>query len=137
MAITPINGRSGRCQFNAVNLNLGEFSAIFSTVTGEITGFEDQQGDGRTPVNRTDGNDDFKATVQGKIDTGSMPSVTFKQGTILTNVKLFLDKNVAPRWCGSSRCIVRQITYHTKEEDPAQGFTIEIENAGGVITHPT
>ena len=138
--IVPISGRAGRTEAAGVRWNFDDCEVEFSTVTGEITGFEDQQGDGRTPTNRADGNDDFKGTISGFIDTtapGGMPSTTFKQGSMLTNLKIFLDKAVIPRFCGSGRVIVRSVRYHPKQTDPAQRITITFENAGGQITHPT
>lgn len=140
MAVTPINGRSGRVYVNGTNFNFDDCNVVFSTTTGTITGFEDQGGDGRTPEARTDGNDDCKGTISGPIDTAQMPASAaqpFKQGQILTNLRIYLDKNVVARWGGTTRAIIRQVTYHPKQSDPAQRVTIEFENAAGTITHPT
>lgn len=139
--ITPINGRMARASFNGQVLNFDDCNVIFSTTTGEITGVEDQNAPtGRVPVRRTDGTDDFKGCVSGFIDAAIMPASAaqpFTQGAILTNIKIFLDKNTAARWAGTTRAIVRQVTYHPKQTDVAQRVSIEIENAGGTITHPT
>jgi hypothetical protein len=136
--VTPISGRSGRVQNNGVNWNFDDCNVVISTTTGTITGFEDQNPiTGRTAENRSDGNDDFRGTISGPISATAMPAPTFTKGQILTNLKIFLDKNVAPRFAGSTRVIVRQVTYHPKQSDPAQRVTIEIENAGGDITDPT
>ncbi len=138
--VTPISGRSGRFKAGAApgtNYNFDDCNVVFSTTTGECTTFEDQDpATGRTAVNRADGNDDFKGTVSGPLDTTQMPGANFKQGSILTTVQIFLDKAVAARYCGSSRVICRQITYHPKQSEPVQRVTIELENAGGIITHP-
>lgn len=136
--VRPISGRSGRVSVNGVNWNFDDWQGTISTTTGTITGFEDQNtATGRTSENRSDGNDDFKATIHGFINADQMPFLQFQQGTILTSLKCVLDKAVVGRFCGTDRAIVRQIVYHGKQGDPAQAVTIEVENAGGTITHPS
>lgn len=145
MPVTPISGRSGRVQNNGTNWNFDDWQGTISTVTGTITGFEDQNPvTGRTAENRSDGNDNLKATIHGFIDTGLMPSRgvqtpnnnNFIQGSRLTNLLLVLDKSVVGRAITTGKAIVRQIVYHAKQADPAQAVTMEVENAGGIIVHP-
>jgi hypothetical protein len=136
MGVTAINGRMGRVQTNGTNWNFDDCNVKIFTTTGKTTGFEDQAGNGRTPENRTSGNDDITGSISGFIDSASMPGVTFTQGAILTNLKIFLDKNTAARWAGSTNVIIASVTYHPKQADPAQRVTIEFENAGGVINNP-
>jgi hypothetical protein len=136
--VVPVSGRAGRVQVLGANWQFDDCNVVFSTTTGTTTGFEDQNPiTGRTPENRSDGNDDFKGSISGPLNAIQMPSTVFVQGAILKNLFIWLDKNVAPRFCGSTRVIVRQVTYHPKQSDPAQRVTIEFENAGGDITHPT
>lgn len=140
MAVTQISGRAGRFQINAVNFNIDKEDVTISTTTGEITGFEDQGGDGRTPVNRGDGNDDLVGTIEGPVDSAAMPASSaqpIKQGSILTNVKFYLDKNVAPRYAGTTRAIVESIQYTVDQKGVATRYRAQIKNAGGTITNPT
>lgn len=148
--ITPINGRSGRIQFNGTNLNVDDINATFSTDEVKVTGFEDQQADGRTPTGRTDGVDDFTATLSGYINTtavgatAGMPAATavdllargLVQGAIVTAVRVYLDKAVLNRWAGCTRCQIFRVNYMTKVTDGWK-YSMEVKCAGGVITHPT
>ena len=156
--ITAINGRSGRMQLGGVNLNIDDCNVSFVTDEVRITGFEDQQtglgglpNDGRTPVGRTDGLDDFSGTLSGYVNAAAMPAtranaawntpagsavVGLVQGAIVQAVKLFLDKAVAPRFCGCTQCIITRINYMTKVNDGWK-YSIEVKSAGGVITHPS
>lgn len=142
---------------NGVNLNIDDCNVSFVTNDVVVTGFEDQQtgqgglpNDGRTPTGRTDGVDDFSGTLSGYVNSAAMPSslanaswdtpagaaaVGLVQGGIVAAVKLFLDKSVAARWCGCTRCIITRVNYMTKVND-AWKYSIEVKCAGGVITHP-
>ena len=143
MSVVPISGRAGRVQVNGTNLNFDDCNVKFITTLGEITGFEDQAGDGTTVVNRTNALLDFQGTISGPIDTGSMPASTFKPGLVLTNLKIWLDKNSAPRYCGCSSVVVESVEYHPKVADAAQRVTISVKAGAGAngstitITHPT
>lgn len=143
MGVTAISGRSGRFQSNGKNWNFDDCNLMVKTTVGETTSFEDQNvTTGRTSTNRADGNDDFTGTVSGFLDATDMPAAganalpALVPGAILTNVKAFLDKTVAPRYVGCTRCIVESVNYHPKQSDVAQRITIEIKCAGGTITNP-
>ena len=144
MAVTPINGRSGRVQVNGTNWNFDDCDVKFMSNLGTTTSFEDQAADGTTTENRASGNQDFQGTISGYISSDTMPSPTFYQGAVLTNLKIFLDKNVAPRYCGCSSVICESVEYHPKQSDPAQRITISVKAGGATgagtkitITQPT
>ena len=155
--ITAINGRSGRMTLGGANLNIDDCNVSFVTDEVRITGFEDQQtgqgglpNDGRTPVGRTDGLDDFSGTLSGYVNAAAMPStlangswntpagpaaVGLVQGAIVLNVKLQLDKAVVARYCGCTVCLITRVNYVTKVNDGWK-YSIEVKCAGGKITHP-
>lgn len=142
--ITPINGRKGRMQINSINLNIDDCNVAFSTNEVIVTGFEDQQGDGRTPTGRTDGVDDFSGTLSGYVNADALPATLIVdaaarcivQGAIALQVKLFLDKSIIQNYCGCTRCIVYRVNYMTKVNDGWK-YSIEVKCAGGTIKHPT
>ncbi len=151
--ITPINGRKGRAELNSIELNIDDCNVSFMTDEVPCTGFEDQQTDGRTPKGRTDGIDDFSGTLSGYINATAyqvpagiagagntimgLPATSgLTQGAIFTTVKLFLDKSVATRYCGCTRCIVTRVNYMVKVTD-AWKFSVEVKCAGGIIVHPS
>ena len=132
-------------QLNGVNLNIDDCNVTFSTDEVKITGFEDQiVATGRTPTGRTDGVDDFSGTLSGYVDASAMPAsqalgfayTGVVQGAYVLNVKLFLDKTVAPRYCGCTQCQIFRVNYMVKVND-AWKYSVEVKCAGGVIVHPT
>ncbi len=78
--IIPINGRKGRARFGTFVMNIDDANCSIVTNEVPVPGFEDQQtgqtyggvvlpNDGRTPMGRTDGVDDFSGTLSGYINT--------------------------------------------------------------------
>ena len=139
-AITPINVRSGRAQINGTNISVEDIQAEFKTDRVEVTGTEDQGATGRTNQNLTDAIDSMTANFTATVNADVMPSASsITQGTVLTNVKFFLDKALAPRYCGASSFIVLSVKYIGRLKD-AWKFQVTGESTGGsgcTITHPT
>ena len=135
------------CRFAGVNWNFDDCNVKFSTTLGTITGFEDQAVDGTTTENRTNGNLDFAGSISGPLNAAQLPSSgspAIVAGAVLTNLKIWLDKAIAPRFCGCNYVIVESITYHPNEADAAQRVTIEVKSGGAsgagntvLVTYPT
>lgn len=136
MAITAISGRAGRVSIAGVLWNFDDCNVKFMMTLGESTGFEDQQGDGSTTVNRASGLQDFQGTISGPLNAAQMPAngtPAIVQGAVLTNLRIWLDKNaVVARYCGCSFVIVESVEYHPKVSEAVQRVTISVK-AGGAI----
>lgn len=130
---TPIEGRNGRFQVNAVNANVEKFTGKLSTDRVDATGFENQNATtGRTAQVVTDGIDKCVATVDGYVDADAMPSgFGFSQGTVLTNVFLYLHKTAGGglRRIAMPSARVFEVNYSVQVKDKIM-FSLNIENSG-------
>jgi hypothetical protein len=140
-SITPINVRSGRVSINGVFVSVEDITAEFKTDRVEVTGTEDQHADGRTPQNTTDGIDAMTATFTATVDANDMPSVNpgLVQGAYLQDLRFYLDKTVAPRYCGATWAQVFSVQYQGRLKD-AWKIRVSVESSSGwdcTIKHPT
>jgi len=149
MAVQYISGKAGRVQINGDNWNFNDCDVKFTSMLGETTGFEDQAGDGTTTVNRGVGTQDFNGTITGPVDGSNMPASgptgsLLVNGSVLLNLKIWLDKSVVPRYCGCNYVLVESVNYHPKVEEAIQKVTLSVKAGGAfaagnivTITHPT
>lgn len=140
-AITPITGKAGRFQCGAGIISFEDCNAEMSVERIEVTGTEDQQADGGTPQNLAAGIRSLKGSLTASVNADQLAAgfLGIIDGSLLTNLKIFLDKNSANRYVGCSFAAVLSVRYQGRIKDKWI-YMINFESTGGfncVLVHPS